>query len=244
MNIILFDKDTIPKEIPANGEAGRHIRKILRLKEGDTFRCGLVNGPPGTAEITGINNSGITFTWEQSGEKESLYPLTLLAGYTRPISSKRILREAASLGVERIIFTGTDTGEKSYRESTLWKSGEYRKFLINGAQQAGGTAIPEVLFYPDVKHTLQAVTGERFSRLLLLDNIDPRGKLSGYPAPESGTEESWVLAIGSERGWSGRERELFDEYGFISLSLGNRILRTETACSAGIAVALSRMGLL
>lgn len=69
MNIILFDTDTIPKEIPANGEAGRHIRKILRLKKGDTFRCGLVNGPPGTAEITGMDNRRIAFTWEKPEKK-------------------------------------------------------------------------------------------------------------------------------------------------------------------------------
>ncbi len=244
MNIILFDTDTISGQIPVKGEAGQHILKVLRLKEGDTFRCGLVNGPSGTGRITKIDGNAVSFSFEQLRERELLYPLTLLAGYTRPISSKRILREAASLGVERIIFTGTDTGERSYRLSTLWKSGEYRKYLLSGAQQAGETSLPDVLFFPDVKHTLQAVTAESFSSFLLLDNSAPRGRLSRYPAPENGKEGRWALAVGSERGWSDRERKLFTDYGFVPLRLGQRILRTETACSAGIAVALSRMGYL
>ena len=53
-----------------------------------------------------------------------------------------------------------------------------------------------------------------------------------------------VLAIGPERGWSDKERKLFTDKGYRPMLLGSRVLRTETACSAGIAVLLSRMGLL
>ena len=163
-----------------------------------------------------------------------------------------------SLGVRRIIFTGTDTGEKSYRLSNLWKTGEYRRYLIDGAQQAGQTALPDVLFFPDVKHTLQALAPGGAADLLLLDNVSPKGSLSGYTPPAAAGAPEGIaasnasvsieaaadvfLAVGSERGWSDRERALFTEHGFTPVKLGERILRTETACSAGCAVLLSRMG--
>ena len=243
MNIILFEGETIPAELSRQDERARHILKILRLTEGDTFRCGLVNGPSGICRIERITAEALSLFWEKTADKKALYPVTLLVGYTRPISSKRILREAASLGVERIIFTGTDTGERSYRVSNLWKTGEYRKYLTDGAQQAGSTAVPGVLFFPDVVSVLEAVhpgtgmTGAEMD-LVVLDNVHSCGRMSEYTPPRS----SVLLAIGSERGWSDRERELFSKRGFISLSLGERILRTETACSAGLAVLLARMG--
>jgi RsmE family RNA methyltransferase len=52
------------------------------------------------------------------------------------------------------------------------------------------------------------------------------------------------LAVGPERGWSARERQFLMDSGFRSYSLGKRVLRTETACSAGTAVLLGRMGLI
>jgi RsmE family RNA methyltransferase len=51
-----------------------------------------------------------------------------------------------------------------------------------------------------------------------------------------------VLAIGSERGWSDRERDLFAVSGFARLSLGTRALRTETACIAATVLAIAKMG--
>lgn len=238
MNIILFDREKIPESIPAGDDKAIHILKILKLKEGDRFKCGLVNGNEYTARIERIDAGNLTISWEKTSDMKKLYPATLLVGYTRPVSSKRILREAASLGVERIIFTGTDVGEKSYRESTLWKSGEYRTFLINGAQQAASTAIPDILFFSSVKTAMEAIPPESETDLILMDNIEPKNRLSEFIPAHS----SAILAIGSERGWSDRERKLFSNRGFASYSLGNRILRTETACSAGLAVLLSGMG--
>jgi len=240
MNIILFDTETMPTLISSNEEAGRHILNVLGLKRGDTFRCGLVNGSPGIGVIEEISGGNIVFKWEKTGEKKDLYPLTLIVGYTRPVSSKRILREAASLGAERIIFTGTDTGEKSYRLSNLWKTGEYRRYLVDGARQAGETSVPEVLFFTDVRRMLESIPPETEADFMVLDNERPERDLSLYNPGNAGV----FLAIGSERGWSDTERQLFKNRGFVSLRLGRRILRTETACSAGITLALSRMGYL
>ncbi|MGL4986214.1 MAG: RsmE family RNA methyltransferase, partial [Treponemataceae bacterium] len=48
-------------------------------------------------------------------------------------------------------------------------------------------------------------------------------------------------AIGNERGWTKTERELFTKWNFTSCSLGKRILRTETASTASIALLLCAM---
>jgi 16S rRNA (uracil1498-N3)-methyltransferase len=56
-------------------------------------------------------------------------------------------------------------------------------------------------------------------------------------------EHSWdiLLAVGPEGGWTATEIELFSSEGWTSASLGNTILRAETAAIAAVAVALSKM---
>ncbi len=240
MNIILFSGGTVPRELPLGDERARHIVKVLKLGEGDTFKCGLVNGPSGICRIEAVTREALLLSWEEREKMKQLYPVTLLVGYTRPVSSKRILREAVSLGAERIYVTGTDTGEKSYRISNLWKTGTYKRYLTDGAQQAGATAVPEIRFFPSVAAALDILPPEEEQNRLLMDHIHPSARLSAWTPAAPST----VLAVGSERGWSAGERVRFEAAGFLPVSLGNRILRTETAVSAGLAVLLSRMGYL
>jgi RsmE family RNA methyltransferase len=151
---------------------------------------------------------------------------------------KRILREAVSLGVREIIVTGADTAERSYQDAKLWSTGEYRKYLLDGAMQSGYTGISELRFTTRVDNLKEDFT--RMDNLVLLDNVLEGGRLADF----SYSGGSVLLAVGPERGWSARERQVLVDSGFSSYSLGKRVLRTETACSAGTAVLLGRMGLL
>jgi RsmE family RNA methyltransferase len=53
-----------------------------------------------------------------------------------------------------------------------------------------------------------------------------------------------VAAVGSERGWSDRERDILEDAGFTRLSMGSRALRTETACIAAAVLAMEKIGAL
>ena len=76
--------------------------------------------------------------------------------------------------------------------------------------------------------------------LIALDNIENDFRLSQYRPRKSGA----LLAIGSERGWSDRERRLLKESGFAFAGLGSRILRTETACISAASLVLASFGLM
>ena len=240
MNMILFDSLPEGGFIPRSDERAAHILDVLRLKEGDGFRMGIINTSEGDAVLTSVTPDGIVVSYEPK-TVPSLYPVTLLCAQVRPICMKRILREAVSLGVGRIILCGSDTGEKSYLSSNLYKTGEYREYLLDGAMQSAHAGLPDVLF---ADHANMAVRMVRENcapdaDLIMLDNVVGAIALSSATIGSSA-----VLAIGPERGWSDRERKLFAGSGFKPMLLGSRVLRTETACSAGVAVLLSRMGLL
>ena len=239
MNMILFEALPEGSLIPASDERARHILEVLKLNKGDTFRMGIINRSEGDATITDISDEGVFFSYEPKTEPV-MHPVTLLCAQVRPICMKRILREAVSLGVKRIILCGSDTGEKSYLSSNLYRTGEYKEYLLDGAMQACHAGMSEVLFANTADGAIKMVREHcPGSDLIVLDNLVGSVPLS---TAEIGTEA--VIAIGPERGWSDRERRLFSEAGYRPMLLGSRVLRTETACSAGVAVLLSRMGLL
>jgi RsmE family RNA methyltransferase len=240
MNIILFSTLSLTNELSMNDHRARHIKKILHLAVGDTFQAGVINQSKGLATITNMDEHAISFTYEVEAEQVSaLYPVTLIVAQVRPISMRRILREAVSLGVGSLILCTTDTAEKSYAQANLYTSGEYESILIDGAMQSGQSGVSSLQFASSLEDAITKLPPE--TQRIVLDNVWEGMPLSVFQIEE---KKPVVLAIGGERGFSDRERMLFREHGFQFASLGKRILRTETACSAGVAVLLGRMGLL
>jgi RsmE family RNA methyltransferase len=156
-------------------------------------------------------------------------------GFARPIQLRRILREAANFGLESVDIFGTDLGEKSYRNTTLLEDGGAHRSMIEGAIEARDTRLPAVRFYDSVAAWL---TGPfRPCRRIALDNETPAGSFFDETVSPTG----FILAVGSERGWSGHERVLLESAGFTRLSIGERALRTETACIAAVVLAMAQM---
>ncbi|MBR5669406.1 MAG: RsmE family RNA methyltransferase, partial [Spirochaetales bacterium] len=171
MNMILFDALPEGNLIPASDERARHILEVLKLKEGDTFRMGIINQSEGDAVITSIEAEGVFFSYEPK-TVPVMHPVTLLCAQVRPICMKHILREAVSLGVKRIILCGSDTGEKSYLSSNLYKTGEYKEYLLDGAMQACHAGMSEVLFANTADGAIRMVNEHcSGSDLIVLDNV-------------------------------------------------------------------------
>ncbi len=233
MNIILLEKDEL--FLPSSDERAKHIRKVLHMGPGDSFRAGIVNSMQGTALIVSSDAEGIRLEFTPEKDGSELYPLTLIIAQVRPICMRRILREAVSMGVRKMILPVSDLGEKSYLGASLYTEGEYRKILLDGAMQAGCTGVSDV----SIVQSLDEAIGEAEGDVrILLDNRKGAESLSLSDL----REKSVVLAIGPERGWSEREVELFSRSGYLPMLLGTRILRTETAAVGGTLLALSRMG--
>lgn len=233
MNIILLGENEL--FLPVSDERAKHIRKVLHLGVGDVFRAGFENGLRGEARIVESDERGIKLEFSATDDGSFLYPLTLIVAQVRPICMRRILREAVSLGVSKLILPVSDLGEKSYLGSSLYTEGEYRKILVDGAMQSGFTGISSVSIASTLDEAIIEAEGDV---KILLDNREGAISLS-----EADLHcKSVVLAIGPERGWSAREVRLFEEAGYSPMLIGKRILRTETAAVGGTLLALSRMG--
>ena len=126
--------------LPSTDPRVRHLRVVLRIDVGDRFDVGVVNGPRGKASILSDDSDmgmHLRFTWE-TDIPQSL-PIELLVGLPRPQAARRILRECTSLGVSRISFFQADKGEPSYRQSSLWSTGEWKHLLIQQGKRIPGS---------------------------------------------------------------------------------------------------------
>ena len=267
MNICLFTTEEIKKSLPKNDERAKHIVKVLHKNAGDSFDAGIIGGAAGVATITKISDDGeIFFDFEPKSAGKKLYPLTLIIGFPRPIQLRRLLRDVAGLGAQKVILCGTDLTEKSYLDSNVVSDGSAYQMLLDGTAQAASTHVPVLEVAKSLDELFKRKTengkrkadencssgtdsfnGREFSEWesaskIALDNRRATCSLHDFLAHESA--HSVVAAIGSERGWTERERDLLEKAGFTLCSMGTRILRTETAATVASSIILDSMGFL
>jgi RsmE family RNA methyltransferase len=244
VNLILFESHELGRALPRRDERTKHLIKVLHKKAGDSFEAGILGGQRGSGRIEKINLDGSILVSLQVNETPPpRLPIRVAVGFPRPIQLRRLLRDISSLGAQAIDLVGTELGEKSYRDTKLINEGGARSALIEGAVQARDTNIPAFTVYASLESWLKEQPwGCPLPSPLLVaaDNVRPEGAMSRL----SPMMRPVVIAIGSERGWSDRERDMLEESGFLRLSLGSRALRTETACVAAMVIAMEKIGAL
>jgi 16S rRNA (uracil1498-N3)-methyltransferase len=238
--MLFLDEGEVGTLLPRSDERVRHAAKVLRLGKGDSLLAGMPDGFLGMARIESSDDAGMAFSFSPERTAPALRPVVLLLGFPRPIQAKRILKDLSSLGVCRIILSGTELGEKSYFQSDIFKNREFRASLIEGAVQAANPRLPRVDTAWTLARAMAAIgaTGPRWG-------FDPYRAASAFGTVGLGPatlDEPLALAVGSERGWTPAELELLEAAGFSFASLGDRILKTETAAVTAVSIALSRLG--
>ena len=256
MNLVLFKESEIDVPLPKKDARYEHIIKILHKKEGECFDAGIISKEAGRCKILSISKDELNFSFEAQKQSKPVFPLLpiqIIIGFPRPIQLKRILRDVSSLGVEKILLTGADLGEKSYLDSKVLAKGIAETDMLDGCAQARSVEIPSLKMCSSLKDVF-ALIPQNYDKIVC-DISDDSKPLGEYVWQNLGTKiaascekiatekkSGVILAIGSERGWSDFERSLFSKNNFSSYSLGKRILRTESACVASVSVLLSRLG--
>lgn len=214
-----------------------HLVEILKLVPGDRFAAGEVGGLVGTLAFDGFRGAELVFSgpeWTTSPPPFSR--VRLLIGTPRPPTARRLLKDLTTLGAAELHFVATDLGDKSYLQSGLW-NGEYRRNLLEGAAQTRTTRLPLVERHTSLRRALGWVDAQGPSARVWFDEGGaPWDKHPIHDGVRS-TEALW-LALGPERGWSAAERALLADRGWQAAGLGPRVLRTETACSLALGIAV------
>jgi 16S rRNA (uracil1498-N3)-methyltransferase len=236
LNLILFEPHEITVPLPRTDPRARHLLDVLRRREGDAFDAGLIDGPRGKGRLEKIFPGALALSFAWGEAPPPLDPIMLLIGLPRPQTARKILQDATALGVGALHFFTAEKAEPGYARSTLWTSGEWRRHLVAGAEQAFCTRLPGLTHGLALAAALEK-TPPAATRLAL-DNYEAPAPLGqGGPLPDAPV----VLALGSERGWSATERDFLRVKNFSLVHLGSRVLRTETAVVAAVALVKARL---
>ena len=161
----------------------------------------------------------------------------LILALPRPQMLKRILENVASLGVRNIYLIKSEKVEKSFFSSPVLNDENIKKHLLLGLEQSATTILPRVKIYKNFKQFVGELSGDDFSadRYAVkfiahnkTDADDLRNVVNVVNIQQQSKQNS-IIAIGPEGGWTENEVQIFIDKGFQCISLGNRILRVETA---------------
>lgn len=235
MNIILVAAEEITnRQVTLEDHRAVHIIKVLQSEVGDRVRLGIIDGGRGIATVTEIRKKrpfSVVLT-VQINDCATFEPeIDLILALPRPIMLKRILTQVAALGVGKLFLIHANRVEKSFWEASLLENGHYREHLRQGLEQAVDTRMPQVEMYrrfkPFMEDILREISGGYLARLM----AHPYGQSSLTDAL-TGDPGRILLAVGPEGGWVDFEVEMFQRQGFSCCSMGERILKVDTAVIA------------
>lgn len=233
MNLILIEQHEITgRSASLTGRRAGHIHKVLRSQRGDTVRIGLVDGPTGTGLIRELDRDRVLIDINLSSLPPPKTATGLILALPRPIMLKRVLSQAASMGVDRIFLINAGRVEKSFFHASIMAEENLRQRLVLGLEQAVDTMVPEISvhnrFRPFVEDILPTLRGEYPVRIIAHPEVDQDLSQVKLPARTARV----MVAIGPEGGWNDFEIDLFQHQGFQPFTLGARILRVDTAVPA------------
>lgn len=212
-----------------------HIYKVMRNKPNDLIEI-CFNNKAYTAKIIEISSEYVKYkVVDEIIKKDENKPkITLIQGLAKGDKNDDIIKHSTELGIDVIILLQMERSivkiEKNKLENKLLR---YRKIAKEAAEQSHRNSIPEVLIVSDIKE----IDFKNFDIKLLLDEEEakkPDGTL--LKQVDFSYTNEMVFVVGPEGGISEKERNYFISNGFIPVSIGNNILRTETASLAFLAM--------
>lgn len=234
MNLLLFNDPFVTRRIAFDSEQGRHLRDVLKVTPGAMVYVGFLGGERALCRVEAVTADDCQLRVERTEASPALLPLTLCIALPRPHSARKLLYDAAMMGVGELVFFSAERGEPSYRESRLWQTDEWRERIQVGLEQSFSTLPPKVTHLENLQAAV-AFTNDR--KCAVLDNYEATQELTQWLLSVRGdAPERWALFIGPERGWTNTERDVMRTQSIPLVHMGSRVMRVESAALAATAV--------
>lgn len=224
MNIVLLDPRQTESPIWTISAKRQleHLRTHVNVQVGDTLKVGIREGKRYLTEVLSVTEQQIQL---QSIHEETVpekLPVTLIVAMPRPKVLRRLVMDSVTLGVEKIILLHSYRVDKSYWQTPFLQ--QLNQYIDLGLEQAGDTIAPKIEVYKRFKPFVEDI-------LPTLIRADCPAYVA-HPYVEmkmpAGIQQGCTMIIGPEGGFIPYEIDLLIKNGCQAVSLGNRIIRTET----------------
>jgi 16S rRNA (uracil1498-N3)-methyltransferase len=228
-------------ELPA--ATAQHVVRVLRLRVGDKLTVFDGRGGEYAASIAAIGRDQVRVAVgpHQAIERESALSITLLQSLARGERMDLIVQKATELGVSVIVPVATKhsvvrlAGSAAMRRTEHW-----RQVAISACEQCGRNRIPSLGSVVDLAGACSALEAQVRRYILSPDAAASLATALEHDRPHQ--PHDIALLIGPEGGWSQDELTAVQRFDFQPVHLGPRVLRTETAPLAALAVAQALCG--
>jgi 16S rRNA (uracil1498-N3)-methyltransferase len=218
-----------PGERVVIGKRALHLTRVLRLGIGDSVVLFDGSGKEFPAEILEVRRQLVRLKVAEGTEveRESNLKLVLALGLTRPAIMDLIVQKVTELGVDEIVPVSTERAQKWLKgERTASRLKRWERIAREAARQSGRNRVPRIWSLTTFDQVLEQKKDAGLK--LVCWEEEESGSVRQILATQGESRQACVL-IGPEGGFSAREVEQAAAAGFQSVSLGRRLLRTETA---------------
>jgi 16S rRNA (uracil1498-N3)-methyltransferase len=222
------------------GESAAHLSRVLRAEPGQLYE--LSDGSElWLARIERVGREEVDFALvEKLPATAPRFSTVLLLSIVKMDRFEWALEKATELGVSEIVPLAAERSEKALVAAAPKRAPRWERILRESAQQSRRmsppelqpAASPQAAFRAADASSLRVVLSERFGARPLRAVVPVRAEDVEATDPNP----RWVcVAIGPEGGWTETEFAAAAASGFVEASLGENILRTETAVCAALA---------
>lgn len=214
------------------GPEAHHLDRVLRIKVNDTVRLFDGQGRYGTFTVTAKDKKKVELLPQQiTAAQPATHRITLAAGYSKALRRSWFLEKAVELEAHAIWFWQGDYSQATIpdKEKDSWQS-----TIIAAAKQCENPWLPEIAALQDGAAGL-ADRSRNFTKAFFLYEGDTGGVF--MTQDDVRVPGDILLIVGPEGGFSAREVSLLRDAGIPAVSLGNSILRWETAAILTLGIA-------
>ncbi|MFY4727706.1 16S rRNA (uracil(1498)-N(3))-methyltransferase [Nitrospira sp. BLG_2] len=230
-----------PPTISITGDLLHHLRDSLRITIGETLWFGDGQGTRYRAEITDVSKRTVTARILETAQKPPRCRPRLILGQSLLKGEKMdwVIQKATELGVSEIVPIESRhsvvhlKADRLDNQLTRWQ-----RIALEAAQQSEQWRVPAIT----LPQSLSTLLASRASTISLMLAERREGKsLQTVELPQDVTS-SLLILIGPEGGWNKDEIEVAEQVKAVPITLGQQILRAETAAIAAISILQSRLG--
>lgn len=225
--------------IALDAQAAHHITRVLRLRPGAALVIFDGSGRQYEATLLSATRRGaeIEVGAELPAFSESPLAVTLVQGVSRGERMDLVMQKATELGVTAIIPVLTERSVVRLSDSRAARRTEHwRRIITSACEQSGRAHVPALAAPLDFDEWLAATTLPATSLVL------QPGAVASIATLAAPADARVTIVIGPEGGLTPRERELLLGRGCVAVGMGPRILRTETAALAALALVQASWG--
>jgi 16S rRNA (uracil1498-N3)-methyltransferase len=211
-------------------QASHHLASVLRMSAGDSVRLFNNSGHEYQGSITSAKKRAVTVQIDscQQNSVESPLKSHLAISISKGDRMDYVIQKATELGVTEITPLITErTNVKLNAERLEKKQQHWQQIAISACEQCGRNTVPKVNAMKKLTNWIEYCEADK--KLVLHHRSEQALDSKQQPA-------SAILLIGPEGGLSEDEISLAESKGFEALTMGPRVLRTETAPLAALSL--------